>query len=198
MALYYDTTQYTSGGDLFGGLASVPNFWDSATEDTLTKGNVTLTYNSSGTGSFILAVGTFSETIGFGGAINETLIAATNKGLIVYIKPQSTNYTKGFSISCDKNGAWGAGISSIYTNITVDYILAEGLSNKTYDYGSTTSVSVNTQIIDLASTRGNFIFEDLRRVLYAPSAVRSFNGKLTMPNGEKYVKCGSLALRYTE
>lgn len=196
MALYYDTTQYTSGNDFFAALAAVPNFWDSVTEDTLTKGDVTLTYSS---GTITLAAGGFSTAMDFS-TPNGGLIAATAKGLMAMHFPSNSNFRKVIAVACDKNGVWGGSIST-YQTVAVSEILATGLASKSYSSssnGNTFTSNTNTQIIDLASDKGNFIFDDLRRVLYAPSAVVNYNGKFTMPNGEKYVKCGAFALRYTE
>ena len=197
MALYYDTTQYTSGDDFFAALSAVPNFWDSVTEDTLTKGGVTLTYSS---GTITLAAGGFSTAMDFS-APNGGLIAATAKGLMAMHFPTNSNYRKVIAVACDKNGVWGGSISN-YQAVAVSEILATGLTSKSYSSSSssnsTFTSNTNTQIIDLASDKGNFIFDDLRRVLYTTSAVVNYNGKLTMPNGEKYVKCGAFVLRYTE
>jgi hypothetical protein len=197
MALYYDTTQYTSGDDFFAALATVTNFWDSVTEDTLTKGDVTLTYSS---GTITLAAGGFSTAMNFS-APKGGLIAATAKGLMAAHFPTDTNNRKVIAVACDKNGVWGGSISNHYT-VAVNEILATGLTSKSYSSSSssnsTFTSNTNTQIIDLVSDKGNFIFDDLRRVLYTTSAVVNYNGKLTMPNGEKYVKCGAFVLRYTE
>lgn len=193
MALYYDTTQYTSGDDFFNAIASVPNFWDSATEDTLTKGDVTLTYSS---GLLTMTAGNLSTDVNISSP-NGGLIAATDKGLVAMHFPTNSNNRYAIGLGCDDNSVWGAAVSS-YQTVAINSIIAAGVTNKTYEYGSTTAANTNTQIIDLASVKGNFIFDDLRRVLYAPSAVVNFNGKLTMPNGEKYVKAGAFALRYTE
>lgn len=197
MALYYDTTQYTSGDDFFAALATVPNFWDSVTEDTLTKGDVTLTYSS---GTITLAAGGFSTALDFS-APNGGLIAATAKGLMAMHFPSNSNNRRVIAVACDKNGVWGGSISN-YQTVAVNEILATGLTSKSYSSSSssnnTFTSNTNTQIIDLASDKGNFIFDDLRRVLYTTSAVVNYNGKLTMPNGEKYVKCGAFVLRYTE
>lgn len=192
MALYYDTTQYATPADLFAGLAAVPNFWDSTENGVLTKGDVEVTMSSST--NLSIAAGELQTAYTISNT-RSTLICATSKGLIAAHVGSTNTNTAYFAVGCDKNDRWGGANGG---SANVSNIVAAGLNSKIYDNGSTTTSTTNTQIVDLASIKGDYIFEDVRRVLYAPSAVVSYNGKLTMPNGEKYVKCGAFVLRYTE
>lgn len=187
--IYYDT-DVQAIADLYDILKAIPNFWDSYDDETsaLTKGGITLalgeTKSISGYG-MSLALTLASNTVG---------IAATEKGLIVHTGTaiQSTGI---FAIGCDKEGNW-AGAAGSNSSPRISFIVADGVSST--NYMSNTDVNSSntmTQIIDLATDKGNFIFDDVRRVLMCP--VTSYNGKLTMPNGEKYVKRGGFALRYT-
>lgn len=192
MALYYDTTQYATTADFFAGLAEVPNFWDSTENGVLTKGDVEVTLPNSTTLS--ITAGGLGATYTIGNT-RSTLICATSKGLIAAHVGSTNSYTAFLAVGCDKNDRWGGANGGA---ASVANIVAAGLNSKTYDNGSTATSTTNTQIIDLASMKGDYIFEDVRRVLTTPSAVVNYNGKLTMPNGEKYVKCGAFVLRYTE
>lgn len=191
--IYYDTNSYTRE-DLYSVLKAIPNFWDETDDETsaLVKGDITLnlgeTKKISGYG--------ITETISLGMSVY--LIAATEKGVIVYTSGTSM---KGFAVGCDKNDKWAGAYVNIGTSSTspsIDKIIAEGVSSTSYpsEGNKTFSSTINTQIIDLSAANGDFTFDDLKRVLFIP--VPLYRGKLTMSNGEKYVKCGPFALRYTE
>lgn len=190
--IYYDADVHAVT-DLYDILKSIPNFWDSTDDEAseLTKGGITLNV-SGGTRTAISGYG-MSQSINL--SSNSLLIAATERGLVVYTGT-GTQTTAVIAIGCDKDGNWAGSVGG-NTNPRVNYIVAEGVSST--DYGLSANIQSSatmTQIIDLATDKGNFIFDDLRRVLMCP--VTAYNGKLTMPNGEKYVKCGAYALRYTE
>lgn len=203
--IYWDTNVYQGQEQIFNALASIPNFWDETHDDyetdfkrTLVKGGITIEISELQT----------KGVSGYGRAFTvsfenhqTSMIAATPTGLIFNVS-SSGGYYQGIALNVDKDGSWGAikiNLSSGTTRNVAD-ILAPNVSATTFGDGiaGTTPAGGNTQIIDLMSTKGNFIFEDLRRVIYTPSGVKEYDGKLTMPNGEKYVKLGSAALRYRE
>lgn len=198
--IYYDTNSYKTSDEFFAALKAVPDFWDSVSENAVEKGDVTITYNAT-TLVLNLSTGIFTTALSMADVGIGALIAATDKGLVAahrYSSSYQSIYKNFFAIGCDKNDAWGVAIGSYASDTLIGSISANNVTDKSYDYGNTTTARVNTQIIDLASTRGSFVFEDIRRVLYTVSGTLSYYGKLTMPNGEKYVKCGAFALRYTE
>ena len=190
----YDTNSYTSFLEILAALKMVPNFWDSTTSMSVTKGGVT-----------ILLDGNNRAIAGFGNSItlpstiyvSRAPIAATEKGLVFSWEASSKLHT--VALGCNEEGEWGGMYGYEGTDgIGVRYFLADSITSTTFAGPLTNESNPNTQIVDLACNKGNFLCQDLRRVLYAPSAVISYNGKLTMPNGEKYVKNGAFALRYTE
>lgn len=187
----YDTNTYATP-DLYGVLKAIPNFWDETDDEasSLTKGGITLTVSS--TTKSISGYGK-SEITNLGSSTS--LIAATENGLVFFTSGTVIGI---IAIGCDKNGNWAGVYSQISSgNPTVNKIVADGVSSTTYSSQAQTVVStVNTQIVDLTAVNGNFTFDDVKRVLFIP--VLTYLGKLTMPNGEKFVKCGALALRYTE
>jgi hypothetical protein len=77
----------------------------------------------------------------------------------------------------------------IATNITAVLISSSDIE--------TDECAANFQIIDLVHPKGDFICTDLRVVRFYSPGTRNYRGRLTMPNGEKYVKCGIFALKYT-
>lgn len=187
--IYYDT-DVQAIADLYDILKAIPNFWDSYDDETsaLTKGGITL------------ALGETKSISGYGKSCslslgnNCSLIAVTEKGILVHTTGGLNPNTLAFG--CNKNGNW-AGTNGLASsnNTRVDNVVAESVRTTTYNSGNLISSYFMTQIVDLMAVDGNYIFEDIRRVLYSP--VTSYYGKLTMPNGEKYVKCGAFALRYT-
>ena len=187
----YDTNTYTTT-NLYSVLKAIPNFWDETDDEnsSLTKGGITLKLDSAA--RTISGYGK-SETVSLG--TSTSLIAATDNGIIFHT---SGTVITAVAIGCDKNGNWAGVISQTTSgNPAVNKIIADGVSSTTYNTQTQTVVStINTQIIDLTAVNGNFTFDDVKRVLFIP--VLTYLGKLTMPNGEKFVKCGALALRYTE
>lgn len=205
--IYWDTNVYQNQEQIFNALASIPNFWDEIHDDyeesykrTLVKGGITIEISELQTKG-IYGYGR-AFTINFENH-QISMIAATPTGLIFDVtRLTSTGYYQGIALNVDKNDNWGAiKISTSGSSKDISDILAPNVSATTFSggiAGTTQTAGGNTQIVDLMSTKGDFIFEDLRRVLYTPEGVRDYNGKLTMPNGEKYVKLGSAALRYRE
>lgn len=189
--IYYDADVHAVT-DLYDILKAIPNFWDSTDDETseLTKGGITLTLSTN-----TKTISGYGLSVSMSLSSNSLLIAATERGLVVYTGT-GTQTTAVIAIGCDKDGNW-AGSAGSNSNAKVSYIIAEGVSSTDYVLNTNVQSSATmTQIIDLPTDKGNFIFDDLRRVLMCP--VTAYNGKLTMPNGEKYVKCGAYALRYTE
>ena len=190
--IFYDINSYTSWADVLAVLKTIPNFWDEISETTLTKGGITLSLGDSKT------LSGYGLSAALNGSISSNvLIAATNKGLLL-VWYYGNNYYH-IMFGCDKSGNWGAGYGNASTSsLSISHLIADNLTSASVTGGTTYASETNTQIIDLAADKGNFIFDDIRRVLYIPSGLRTYNGKLTMPNGEKYVKCGAFVLRYTE
>ena len=207
--IYWDTNVYQGQEAMFNALASIPNFWDEIHDDyeesfkrTLVKGGITIEISALQT----------KGVSGYGRAFTVNfenhstyMIAATSTGLIFDVtRDDSTGYFQGIALNVDKNGDWGAAKITTTTGTStrdINDIIAPDVSSTTFNLGvekETPQVGGNTQIVDLMSTNGDFIFEDLRWVILAPNAVKNYDGKLTMPNGEKYVKLGSAALRYRE
>ena len=192
--IYYDTNTYTTAASFLTALKSIPNFWDEVGETTLTKGGVTI---SVGSGSATMTGYGQSITLHSPNSQYCYIIAATAKGLVMYASGSGSSKT--VAIGSDKNGNWGGVFGNASSASTgISNLLADNLTSTSVTGGDCNAANINTQIIDLAADKGNFIFDDLRRVLYTVSALKNYYGKLTMPNGEKYVKCGAFALRYTE
>lgn len=191
---YYDRESYTDSTDIFAALAAIPDFWDEKTAATLVKEDLTLTLSDgalsiTGYNKSIVAVQLNGRTC--------DIIAATSTGL-VFNASGSGNFNA-FALGCDKNGDWGAcSGSDSATGATISYLIADNLTSNTFSGGAVNVSSTNTQIVEIAADKGNYIFDELRRVLYTPSSVKGYNGKLTMPNGEKYIKVGPFVLLYTE
>lgn len=197
--IYYDTNIYTTANSLLTALKSIPNFWDEVGETTLTKGGVTISVSGYGSGGNNAAMTGYGRSITLHNPNSQHcyIIAATAKGLVMRVSGSGS--TSGIAIGSDKNGNWGGVFGNATSSSTgISDLLADNLTSTTFTGGDCNVANINTQIIDLAADKGNFIFDDLRRVLYTVSALKPHYGKLTMPNGEKYVKCGAFALRYTE
>ena len=194
--VYVDTTQYASGAEFFNGIAAVPNFWDSTEGGVLTKGDVTVTMSGS---TITLTAGTSSTTISTG-STSYTFIAASENGLVAYHYGTNSTNSGTLAIGHDEAGNWAGARGGYSNNELISKIVVSGITGTDYTSGNlnTSSTTVNTQIIDLSSTKGNYIFKGLRRIIYAPSGIKSYCGRLTMPNGDKYIKCDAFALKYTE
>lgn len=80
MALYLDQALYNTPAKYFAALAALTDFWDTITDDTLTKGGVTLTLGGTTTvsGFGLTMTGTVTSTT----TLTKTMIAYTDKGII--------------------------------------------------------------------------------------------------------------------
>ncbi|WP_028504122.1 hypothetical protein [Ruminococcus albus] len=187
--IYYDTDVHATA-NLYDILKAIPDFWDSYDDETsaLTKGGITLTLGET------KSISGYGKSCSISLGSNCSFIAATEKGILIGTTGGSS--ANAFAIGCNKDGSWAGTNGIVSGNYRVDNVVAEGVRTTTYNAGALTASHLMTQIVDLMAVDGNYIFEDIRRVLYAPAT--SYYGKLTMPNGEKYVKCGAYALRYTE
>lgn len=193
--IFYDTNQYTGIDAIYAALKSIPNFWDETDDEekTLTKGGITLEVSATQTKG-IRGYGWGATTYEFDGK-TVSLIAATENGLVF------TNGSYAMGIGCNEDGVWAAGYgydtsqsdlsvsNMIAPNITAVIITSSDIEAK--------ECAANFQIIDLVHPKGDFICTDLRLVRLYTSGTKLYHGRLTMPNGEKYVKCGVFALKYT-
>lgn len=194
MALYFDRALYNTPSKYFEALAALTDFWDTITENTLTKGGITLTVS----GSNISISGytyTASNTITSSTGLSKTCIAYTENGIIGYAQTSGSLNASEWAIGCNDNGEWGAVIGKD-TKASISELIAEGVSATTFGGGTVTSSNENVQIVDVCADKGNFIFEDIKRILQSPQT--AYVGKMEMDNGEKYVQCWALALKYTE
>ena len=121
------------------------------------------------------------------------LIAATSNGLVFNLTSVS------FGLGCDENGVWGAcsGTNTSAATEVNNMIVPNSTSTSCFNFQETELSNATTQIVDLISKYGNFIFEDLKLLNVMQEGSKTYAGRLTMPNGEKFVKCGALALKYT-
>lgn len=192
--IHYNINSYTSWSGLFDALRAIPNFWDESSPVQVKKGGITLTCD--GNNHAISGYGN-SVTLQASFYVSRAPIAATEKGLVFGWEAGSKLYS--VALNCDIDGNWCGAYSAESTNgISINNFVADNITATNFAGGLIYESNPNTQIVDLACNKGNFICEDLRRVLYAPTHVINYNGKLTMPNGEKYVKNGPFVLRYTE
>lgn len=192
--IFFDTNQYTGIDAIYAALKSIPNFWDETDDEnkTLTKGGITLEVSARQTKG-IRGYGWGSTSYDFDGK-TVSFIAATANGLVF------TNNTFAMGIGCNEDGVWAAGYG--YDNSTSapgvsNFIAPNITSNSTTGDINAIETTSNYQIIDLLHPDGNFIAKDLRAVRYYTAGTKVYHGRLTMPNGEKYVKCGVFALKYT-
>lgn len=193
--IFFDTNQYTGIVAIYAALKSIPNFWDETDDEnkTLTKGGITLEVSATQTKG-IRGYGWGATTYDFDGK-TVSLIAATENGLVF------TNGTYAMGIGCNADGVWAAGYGydSSSSGIAVTQMIAPNITATLVTSADIegSECAANYQIIDLVHPKGDFICADLRVVkLYTPGT-KNYYGRLTMPNGEKYVKCGIFALRYT-
>lgn len=198
--IHYDTNIHTGMDELFNALQGIPNFWDTISEESnrklLTKGGVTLEISALNTGG-VSGYGRMFRT-----EFDDQktyLIAATSNALIFDVGGVDSNYY-GIALGANEDGTWGAVkfSTSPDNDCYIMDVLAPNVDDTSYSDGRVLQSVTNTQIVDMMSTQGDFVFADLRRVLFAPDSVKTYTGKFTMPNGEKYVKCGGAVLRYTE
>lgn len=193
MALYYDQALYNTPTKYFNALAALTDFWDTITDDTLTKGGVTLTLGSTTTVSgFGL---TMTGTVTSSTSLTKTMIAYTDKGIIGLTNASSATQNCVWAIGCDDAGNWGAVIGKGSTSAITE-LLANGVSSTTFDGGTVTESEQNMQIVDMCADKGNFVFEDVKRVLQSPQI--TYYGKVQLDNGDKFVQAWGLALKYTD
>lgn len=195
MALYFDQALYSSPTKYFAALAALTDFWDTITSSTLTKGGVTLTLESSTTinvSGFGLAM---TNSITGSTTLSKTIIAYTDNGIIGLTNASSVSQNCEWAIGRDDAGSWGAVVGKGSIPV-ISELIADGISATTFGGGTVTSSNENVQIVDVCADKGNFIFEDIKRILQSPQT--AYIGKMQMDNGEKYVQCWALALKYTE
>lgn len=195
MSLYYSPVGYDNVTAFFTALGQVPDFWDSTSADTLTKDGITVTLTS----TTIITISGYglSVTINTGGQATTSyaLIAATDTGLVFAFGITTTALYGALGV--DDNGNWGAATGRLSSNNwTIDTVLADGVTSTTYTAGNTTASDYNTQIVQLTSQHGNFIFKDLMRLLLTSQI--GYRGKILLGDSEKYVIAGSFALKYTD
>lgn len=195
MSLYYSPVGYDNVTAFFTALGQVPDFWDSTSADTLTKGGITVTLTS----TTIITISGYglSTTINTSGqaVTSYALIAATDAGLVFAFGITTTAHYGALGV--DDNGNWGAATGKLASNNwTINAVLADGVTSTTYTAGDTTASDYNTQIVQLTSQHGNFIFKDLMRLLLTSQI--GYRGKILLGDSEKYVIAGSFALKYTD
>lgn len=196
MSLYYNPVGYGNVTAFFAALGQVPNFWDSTSADTLTKGGITVTLTS----TTIITISGYglSTTIDTGGQalLSYALIAATDTGL-VFAFGNTDIITYCGALGVDDNGNWGAATGGLESYTwAINTVLADAVTSTTYNTGYTTKSDYNTQIVQLTSQHGNFIFKDLMRLLLTSQI--GYRGKILLGDSEKYVIAGSFALKYTD
>lgn len=195
MALYYDQTLYNTSTKYFNALAALTDFWDTITDDTLTKGGVTLTLASTAS----ITVSGFDLTMSNGvtgsTGLTKTMIAYTDKGIIGFATSVTASNSCAWAIGCDDTGNWGAVIGKGATP-AISELLANGVSSTTFGGGTVTESEQNMQIVDMCADKGNFIFQDVKRVLQSPQT--TYTGRLQLDNGDKFVQAWGLALNYTD
>lgn len=195
MALYFDQALYNTPAKYFAALATLTDFWDTITEDTLTKGGITLTLSST---NITISGYTYTASNNITSSTNlaATCIAYTENGIIGYTRSTSTSpQSVEWSIGCDDNGNWGAVIGK-GTSPVISEIVANGVSATAFGGGTVTDSNQNTQIVDVCADKGNFIFSDVKRILQSPQT--TYVGRLQIDSGEKFVQCWGLALKYTD
>lgn len=193
MALYYDQALYNTPTKYFNALAALTDFWDTITDDTLTKGGVTLTLGGTTTVSgFGL---TMTGTVTSSTTLTKTMIAYTDNGIIGLTNASSATQNCVWAIGRDGAGNWGAAIGKGATPAITE-LLANGVSSTTFGGGTVTESEQNMQIVDMCADKGNFVFEDVKRVLQSPQT--TYDGRLQLDNGDKFVQAWGLALKYTD
>jgi hypothetical protein len=192
--IFFDTNQYTGIDAIYAALKSIPNFWDETDDEnkTLTKGGITLEVSATQTKG-IRGYGWGATTYDFDGK-TVSLIAATENGLVF------TNGTYAMGIGCNEDGVWAAGYgydNSSSSSLGISTMIAPNITATTSLDLNAYESATNYQITDLLHQKGDFICADLRCVKFYSTGTKLYHGRLTMPNGEKYVKCGAFALKYT-
>ena len=195
MALYYDQALYKTPTKYFNALAALTDFWDEVTSSTLTKGGITLTQTDSNNITVSGFDLTMSGKITTSSALTKTMIAYTDKGIIGLANASNASSNCTWAIGCDDTGNWGAVIGKGSTPAITE-LLANGVSSTTFGGGTVTESEQNMQIVDMCADKGNFVFEDVRRVLQSPQT--TYDGRLQLDNGDKFVQAWGLALKYTD
>lgn len=195
MALYLDQALYNTPTKYFNALAALTDFWDSVTDDTLTKGGITLTLAS--TASITVTGFELTMTNGITGSttLTKTMIAYTDNGIIGLTNASSATQNCVWAIGCDDAGNWGAVIGKGSTPAITE-LLANGVSSTTFGNGTVTQSNENTQIVDMCADKGDFIFKDIKRILQ--STQPTYSGRLQIDSGDKFVQSWGLALKYTD
>lgn len=195
MALYLDQALYNTPTKYFNALAALTDFWDSVTDDTLTKGGITLTLAS--TASITVTGFELTMTNGITGSttLTKTMIAYTDNGIIGLTNASSATPNCVWAIGCDDAGNWGAVIGKGSTPAITE-LLANGVSSTTFGNGTVTQSNENTQIVDMCADKGDFIFKDIKRILQ--STQPTYSGRLQIDSGDKFVQSWGLALKYTD
>ena len=195
MALYYDQALYNTPTKYFNALAALTDFWDTITDDTLTKGGVTLTLTSTTTitgSGFDL---TMTNNITGSTSLTKTMIAYTDKGIIGLTNSSNASNNCGWALGCDDTGNWGAVLGK-GSSPAITELLANGVSSTTFGGGTVTQSNENTQIVDMCADKGDFIFKDIKRILQ--STQPTYSGRLQIDSGDKFVQSWGLALKYTD
>ena len=195
MSLYYSPVGYGNVTAFFTALGQVPDFWDSTSADALTKGDITVTLTS----TTIITISGYNKSVTITSSqalAKYALIAATDTGL-VFAFGNTDAATWCGALGVDDNGNWGAATGGLASsNWTINTVLADGVTSTTYSAGNTAASDYNTQIVQLTSQHGNFIFKDLMRLLLTSQI--GYRGKIRLNDSEKYVIAGSFALKYTD
>lgn len=195
MALYLDQALYNSPTKYFNAMAALTDFWDTITADTLTKGGVTLTLTSTTTitvsGFDLTMTGTVTGSTG----LTKTMIAYTDNGMIGLTNASTASNNCVWAIGCDDAGNWGAVLGK-GSSPAITELLANGVSSTTFGGGTVTESNENTQIVDMCADKGNFIFQDVKRILQ--STQPTYSGRLQIDSGDKFVQSWGLALKYTD
>lgn len=195
MALYLDQALYNTPTKYFNALAALTDFWDTITDDTLTKGGVTLTLASTTTITVSGFDLTMTGTITGSTSLTKTMIAYTDKGIIGLTNASSATNNCTWAIGCDGAGNWGAVIGRGLTPAITE-LLASGVSSTTFGGGTVTESEQNVQIVDMCADKGDFIFKDIKRILQ--STQPTYSGRLQIDSGDKFVQSWGLALMYTD
>ena len=195
MALYLDQALYNTPTKYFNALAALTDFWDTITDDTLTKGGVTLTLASEITITVSGFDLTMTNRVTVSSGLAKTMVAYTDKGIIGLANSSSATNSCVWAIGCDDAGNWGAVLGK-GSPPAITELLANGVSSTTFGNGTVTQSNENTQIVDMCADKGNFVFEDVKRVLQSPQT--TYYGRLQLDNGDKFVQAWGLALKYTD
>ena len=194
MALYLDQALYNTPKKYFHALAALTDFWDTITDDTLTKGGISLTLSGP-----IISISGFDLTMTNGitssTSLTKTMIAYTDNGIIGLTNSSNASNNCGWALGCDDTGNWGAVIGKGSTPAITE-LLANGVSSTTFGGGTVTQSDENTQIVDMCADKGDFIFKDIKRILQ--STQPTYSGRLQIDSGEKFVQAWGLALKYTD